>query len=270
MRLKFPILVGVAFAASVLAADPQTTLAPGITEPVHDSLLSSPVAGNVAVIHFKEGDLVKAGAVILDLDKSLEELEVARRKSVYESRAELEAARHRAAVLQSDYESTKRLFEKSQSVSHDEVAKKELEFKLAVGERDRLEDAKERERIELDIAREQLGHRSVVAPFSGVITDLRVDLGVACEPHQPVLRLVDLSKVYFVADVAPAQTAGLSQGQVVTIHVDTSTGERKVKGTVDYLAPVVDGASGLRRVKAIIDNTDMKISPGAVGRMELN
>jgi len=246
------------------------TRVPGITEPVHDSLLSSPVAGAVQTIHFKEGDRVEAGAIILELDKALEELEVKRRQSVYESRAELEAAEHRASVLQLDYESTKRLFEKSKSVSKDEVDKRELEFKLAVGERDRLTAAKERERIELEIARQQLAYRKIVAPFAGVITDLRVDLGVACEPRQPVVRLVELEKIYFVADVTPALTANLSAGREVRLHIESGAGQREVQGTVDYLAPVVDPGSGLRRVKIIFDNPGAEIAPGAVGRLELD
>jgi len=266
---SIPVLLAVIAGVAAFGA-PQPASVPGITEPVHDSLLSSSVAGTVQVIHFKEGDSVKSGAIILELDKSLEELEVARRRSIYESRAELEAAEHRAEVLQADYESTKRLFERSQSVSRDEVDKRELEFKLALAERDRLKAAKERERIELDIARDQLAHRAIVAPFDGVITDLRVDLGVSCEPRQPVVRLVELKRVYFVADVAPALTAGLSHGREVKLRIDVASGHQEIQGTVEYLAPVVDPGSGLRRVKIVFDNPGARISPGAVGRLELD
>lgn len=273
MRTRMLLCVFLSSAAVVLADSRSAaapTRVPGITEPVHDSLLSSPVAGAVHAIHFKEGDLVEAGAVILELDKALEELEVKRRQSVYESRAELEAAEHRASVLQLDYESTKRLFEKSKSVSKDEVDKRELEFKLAVGERERLTAAKERERIELDIARQQLAYRQIVAPFAGVITDLRVDLGVSCEPRQPVVRLVELKKIYFVADVTPALTSNLKPGREARLQIETGSGQREVLGTVEYLAPVVDPGSGLRRVKLIFDNPGAEIAPGAVGRLELD
>src|SRR4030095_14086811 len=51
----------------------------GITEAYLDATLSSPVAGTVARHFFKEGDQVEAGAVIMELDKRLEELEVVRR-----------------------------------------------------------------------------------------------------------------------------------------------------------------------------------------------
>lgn len=272
-RVRLFCFAGAVFAATLAFADQapaKHTLVPGITEPVHDSLLSASVAGTVQLIHFKEGDSVEAGAVILELDKTLEELEVARRRSVYESRAELEAAEHRAKVLQADYESTKRLFDRSQSVSRDDVDKRELEYKLAVGERDRLTAGKERERIELDIAREQLAHRLVVAPFAGVITDLRVDLGVACEPRQPVVRLVELKHAYFVADVTPALTASLTHGRDVKLFIDTAAGPREMHGAVEYLAPVVDPGSGLRRVKVVFENPGAQIAPGAVGRLEID
>jgi RND family efflux transporter MFP subunit len=258
------------FATLVTVAAAAATLVPGITEPVHDSLLSASVAGTVRVIHFKEGDFVESGAVILELDKSLDELEVARRQSIYESRAELDAAEHRVSVLQLDYESTKRLFERSQSVSRDEVDKRELEYKLAVGERNRLIASKERERIELDIAREQLAYRKIVAPFAGVITDLRVDLGVACEPRQPVLRLVELKQAYFVADVVPALTANLTVGLEVKLQIDVAAGKKEMNGKIEYLSPVVDAGSGLRRVKIIFENPNQEIAPGAVGRLALD
>jgi len=273
--MKARIFIGVlaaltgAIGFSAPASPLSRSLVPGITEPVHDSLLSASVAGTVSAIHFKEGDAVEAGAVILELDKSLEELEVSRRLSIYESRAELEAAEHRATVLQADYESTKRLFERAQSVSRDELYKRELDYKLAVGERDRLAASKARERIELEIAREQLLRRTIIAPFAGVITDLRVDLGVACEPRQPVVRLVELKRAYFVADISPTLTVGLVLGREVKIHIEVASGQREVVGKIEYLAPVVDPGSGLRRLKVLFENPGAEIAPGAVGHLEL-
>lgn len=260
----------VAALAGPAVALPAAETITGVTEPVHDALLSATAAGTVKTIHFKEGDTVEAGTVILELDKTLEELEVTRRRSIYESRVELDAAEQRVAVLKTDYESTKRLFERSQSVSRDEFGKKELEYLLAVAERDRLAAAKERERLEYEIAREQLARRAVTAPFAGVITDLRIELGEACEPRQPVVRVVDLSRGYFIANAAPALTARLNKGDTVTLRIEAAGGEREVSGKIEYLAPVVDAASGLRRVKVEFANPGGHIAPGVVGRLILN
>lgn len=261
--VAFLVLSCAAFSIPAFCA----SLVPGITEPLHDSLLSVAAAGTVRVVQVKEGDHVAAGAVILELDKSLEELEVERRRIVFESNVELEAADQRAALLRADFESSKRLLERSQSVSRDEVDKKELEFKLAVAERDRFAVAKERERVEFEMAKEQLARRSVTAPFPGVITDLRIDLGEACEPRQPVVRIVDLSRAYFVANVQPALIAGLVAGSDVKLQIETPDGTREMRGIIDYLAPVIDAGSGLRRVKVLFDNPENAIAPGALGHM---
>src|SRR3954471_6905077 len=58
----------------------------GITEPFLDVTLSASVAGIVTAEKFKEGDFVKEGDVILDLDKKLEELETVRRKLVMDNK----------------------------------------------------------------------------------------------------------------------------------------------------------------------------------------
>src|SRR6187455_2698629 len=58
----------------------------GITEPICDVVLSASVPGIVSAWRFKEGDFVKEGEAIVDLDKRLEELEVERRKLAMDNR----------------------------------------------------------------------------------------------------------------------------------------------------------------------------------------
>jgi len=266
VRTLRPWLLGCAAAALVSTACAEV-LAPGITEPLRDSLLSAAAAGTVHAVNVKEGDRVAQGAIILELDKALEELEVERRRVVYESRVELEAAGQRATLLRADAESNRRLFEKSVSVSREEVERRELEARLGQAEYDRLVAAKERERIEFAMAQEQLARRRVTAPFAGVITDVRIELGEACEPRQPVVRIVDLSRATFVANLAPELCAGLAPGRTVTLRIETPTGVKDVTGTLEYVAPVIDAGSGLLRVKAVFDNPDGAIAPGALGHM---
>src|SRR5437016_1402727 len=81
-------------------AQPVTAL--GITEPFLDSTLSTPVAGIVSLRRFKEGAVISQGDVLVELDKRLEELEVIRRKAVYEQ-------------AENEYIVTKKLFDKPNS-----------------------------------------------------------------------------------------------------------------------------------------------------------
>src|SRR5438477_12787358 len=69
-----------------------TIFVAGVTEPFKDVTVSASVPGTIAARHFPEGAFVKEGQIVIDLDHQLEELEVARRKLVWESKVELNAA----------------------------------------------------------------------------------------------------------------------------------------------------------------------------------
>ena len=66
-------------ANKLASAENPAPLIEGITEPFLDVTLSASVAGIITAQKFREGDFVKEGDVILELDRKLEELETARR-----------------------------------------------------------------------------------------------------------------------------------------------------------------------------------------------
>jgi RND family efflux transporter MFP subunit len=236
MRPIFHILVFTC--ALTAAAFGQTKAVQGITEPYFDVLLSSSVQGTIHTQHFKEGEEVKAGAVILELDSKLEELETSRRKAVME----------RSRV---DYEGTRTLFEKTKAVSKDELDKKAMESAVAA--------------LEHNIAEEQLKRRKILAPFAGSIVEVFLQPGASCEPYKPLVRLVDTKRVYFVGHIEGTAAAALKVGQEVKVEVLGSP--VPVKASISFIAPVVDSASGLAKVKALFDNAEGKIRPGLSAKM---
>lgn len=223
------------FAAEHYAAD-------GITEPILDVTVGSAVAGIVSALKFKEGDFVKEGDVILELDKRLEELEADRRKLVAEQK-------------RMDFETTKVLFQKTTGTPKEEVEKKEVEYKVAV--------------VEHEQAAEMLRKRQITAPLTGTIAEIYLDVGEACQPYQPALRMVDTRRCYFVANIEARAAAGLRLQQPVQLEIDTGANPVPVQGSISYLSPVVDPASGLLKVKAIFENAEGRVRPGLAGKMHL-
>jgi RND family efflux transporter MFP subunit len=212
-----------------------------VTEPFFDVQVSAPVAGIVTAHKYHEGDFVKEGQVMIELDKRIEELEVERRRIVLETK-------------QKDFEATQTLFKTSKSVSKEELDKKESEFKVA--------------KVELDGAEEQLRRRSVTAPISGVITEIQIDPGEACQPYQPILRLVDTRRAYIVANLEASMTARLKLNDTLTATLVTGTSTVTVNAKVSFISPVVDPASGLHKIKAIFENPDGGIRPGITARIQ--
>ena len=213
---------------------------PGITEPFFDVTLSASVPGIISVQKFKEGDWVKEGDVILELDKKLEELEASRRKLVEDTR-------------KIDLDATRVLFQSTKAISKEELEKKVVEYKVAV--------------VEREMAAEQLRKRLIAAPISGTITEITLDVGEACQPYQPLVRLVDTRQCYFVSSLEAQAASRLKLNQTVKLEIETGGPPIVVAAKLIFLSPVVDPGSGLTRVKAIFDNRDGKVRAGIAGRI---
>lgn len=239
----------------------------GITEPFRQSTISATVPGRIASILKDEGDFVKKGAVIIQLEKSEEELEVARRKLIAESTVELQAAKEQVKTLKKDLDATQKLFESTQSVSEEELWKLELEYKRALAEHERLSIQEQREEIEYKMARAQLWKRSVTAPFSGIVVKHHRNEGESCNAQEPLVRIVDTRKCRFVTYVEAAASQGLQERGTVTLKVHGVRPALSVQGIIDYVSPVVDPSSGLREVKVVFDNPDGKVNPGVAAKL---
>lgn len=249
----------------------------GITEPYQQSMISATVAGKLEKIHKKEGTLVKKGESILHLEKTEEELETRRRKLIADNKAEVTAAKHQRSVLKKDYDATQELYKVTQSVSEEEVWQKELEYKRAEAEYQRLKVAEKREQMEYNIALAQMQKREIRAPFSGVVVKINRSLGESINALEPLVQLVNVQKCRFIAYVEAGWVRDLGPGDTVALQIDGGSAvgstNRKdpitIRGSVEFVSPVVDPSSGLRKVKVVFDNQDRKVQPGISGRMLL-
>ena len=241
----------------------------GFTEPYLDAMLGISATGRVAKIHLTEGTTVEMGQVILELDQQLEILEVQRRKLLWESKTEVKSATRQVKTLKSHLKSTKELYKTTGSVPREEMENQELEHALAINELRRLEDAEKREKIEYGIANQQLSRRSLRAPFSGQIAELLINVGENCEFDTPLVHLVNTSRGYFVANVELSVSEQLARGQAVELQLQSGLETVSRKAEIVFISPVVDPASGLRKIKAQFDNPDGNIIPGVAGVMIL-
>ena len=243
----YALLISAAMTSWIAAgADPASSRefeAPGITEAFFDATLSSPVAGIIGKHFFKEGDAVEAGQVIVELDKNMEELEVARRQTVLENSTE---------VLRR----TEELAARTRSVAKEELDKHRAENRIA--------------QAELDLAKEQLRRRQIIAPFPGVIADLfSLDSGEGCQPQTPIARLVDTRRCWLVVNLEAKRAQSLTVGQRLSLRLESEIGSRTVDAEVRFISPVADPASGLVKVKALFDNATARIPAGITASVRL-
>lgn len=232
-----------AFGSTLPIAHGQVTnSAPGITEPYYDGTLSVSIPGTIGRRLVNEGDVVKQGQVIVALDARLEELAVSRRKLVVDT-------------LKTELEGDRKLFETTKSVSKEALEKKELEYRVAV--------------VDWETAVEQLRKRHIYAPVDGIVTEFFLDVGEDCKEQEPVVRMVETRRCYFVSNVEARSGYNLKVGQTVRMEIEAGTSTIPIEGRITFISPVVDPASGLLRVKILFENPDGRIRPGVPGKLIL-
>jgi multidrug efflux pump subunit AcrA (membrane-fusion protein) len=112
--------------------------------------------------------------------------------------------------------------------------------------------------------------RQLISPIDGQVAQFYKDVGEKCEDQQPVVRIVDTRRCHLVANLEPSLAQSLRLNQKVRVEVLIGDSPVTVEGTLIYLSPVADAASGLLRIKAVFENPEGKIRPGIAGRLRID
>ncbi len=132
-------------------------------------------------------------------------------------------------------------------------------------------------RASFTVANVNLQDATLVAPFSGRVAALPLEVGQTVTPGQPVVSIVDLTKVKLVVGVVERKLPLLRRGQPVTVQVEALASQaRKLRdasalgaprhGYVTIVPPAADPATGLFSVEIELDNDERLLRPGMVGR----
>jgi len=230
-------------------------------------------SGRIETIGAREGDAVKAGAVLAELDRAetearrqqasaqanavrafLRELERGSRpEEIAQGRAVLAAAAERVRDAQRDLDRTKTLFEGG-AVSREALDKARLALDLAQSQHDQareqvtiLETGPRREKI--DAQRAQLAQAeaavrvidatldamTIRAPFDGVVTVRHREPGEIVAAGSPVLTIMNPDDRWVRIYVPETRIGAVRVGQAATITTDTFP-EKTYRGEVSVIA----------------------------------
>jgi RND family efflux transporter MFP subunit len=240
--------------------------APGVTQALKDVRLTVTVAGRIEGMMVREGSNVRQGDLLLHLDRKLEELEVRRRMLLVQDRVRIEELRQKERVLAEQVQALRPLLATG-GVSRKQFEDEEMALGATSAERRALEAAKEREMVELLLAQEAYERRHLRSPISGTVTKLAAKEGESIGPSEPVVTVVDTSRVRFMAAVPASAGHRLRVGAGVRIELGQEAASRVRQARVVFVSPVTDPSSGLIEAIAEFDNLDGSVRPGVTGRM---
>jgi len=216
--------------------------------------VAAQVAGPITSVAVEEGDAVAEGQTLLEIDPERRRLESR------ETRARLEQARADLAEREREEARIRTLGERGVA-SQARIDAADTASKLA---RSRLVGAE----AQLGLAERSLRDASVTAPFSGLVARRHVSAGEFVAAGQALFDLVALDPIEVEFHLAEVDSARVTVGDDVEVHVAPYPGE-KFPARVTVIAPTIDPLTRTLRVKAEIVNTDGRLRPGLFARADL-
>jgi len=207
--------------------------------PAESAMLSAQAAGKVIEIHFKEGQKVNKGQLLVRLDsrewlaqQSLLEAELATAEKDLERKEELARIQGVSVAAVDDA----RL-----KVSSIKAAKTEIDVKL--------------------------DYASIRAPFSGTIGLRNVSEGAYLAPGAPVAQLVQTDPIKLEFNVPEKYASQIAVGQNVVFSI--SGNRNTFTGTVYATEPAISANSRTLKIRAKVPNKNGVLIPGAFAEISL-
>lgn len=224
-----------------------------VIEPVEDTIaalgsieanerveIKPEVSGLIQSIIFKEGDRVKKGAKLFELDSRKEAAQVAQVK------AEEELARQNS-------ERAKQLAG-TRAISQQEVDQLASQVNVRAATR-QLEE-------------ERLADRIIYASFDAIAGPRMVSLGQYVNAGTTLVTLVDLDKVKISFKIPERHLAHVKVGQEARLGVGAYP-DKIFTGKVDLINPEIDPTTRTVEVRLIAANPEGLLKPGMFARVEL-
>jgi len=101
----------------------------------------------------------------------------------------------------------------------------------------------------------------ILAPISGILSELGVREGAMVQPGMAAFTLTDLSSVWIIVEVPEAQAAELRIGLRAETHVQALPG-RIFEGRLDYVYPELNAQTRTIKARITLANPEMVLRPG--------
>jgi len=280
-RIAAVALIGLAAAATAQAqgGPPPVTVAKPLVKPIVEMdeytgrfdaaaavEIRARVNGYLDSVLFTDGAIVKQGDPLFMIDRR-------------PYQAALNQAQASLTSLQTKYDFAKSDFERYQRLTKTGAAsERTLEEKRQAFQQAQADIAGARAAV--DTARLNLGYTDIRAPISGRISRKLVTEGNLVSENTTLLTtIVQLDPIYFYFDIDErsylayqrlAQKAGAAglNGKSLAVAVQlTDETDFLHKGRLDFTDNRLDEATGTMRLRAVLDNKDLFLTPGLFGRV---
>ena len=197
------------------------------------------IGGTIINIYVKEGQRVKSGQILMQLDDS----------SIQDNIAKINT---QLTLAKTTFERQKRLW--------DQKIGSEMQFLQAKTQYESLENNK-------SALMTQSEKMKIKAPFSGIIDEIFSKKGELASPQLPVIRLVNLDQVYVEADVTETYLPYIKAGNEVLVKFPSINTE--VRSKISQVGNVINPNNRSFKIKILVKNKDRLIKPNLLADIQI-
>ena len=243
--------------------------ATGYAAAINTTNLVARVQGFLQEINYKDGELVKQGATLFVIEPEPYKLK-------------LEQAQAAEAGAQATLKQAEAEYERQVELASRQVATK-VALDNATANKDSALARLKQAQVDTKQAAINLGYTQVKAPFDGIVTARLVSLGELVGANGPtqLATIVQTNPIYVNFSIneqevlnirADMRRLGITQEELkqfpIEVGLQTDAGY-PYRGTLDYVAPAIDRATGTLAVRAILQNESGVLVPGNFVRVRV-
>ena len=264
----------------------------------NSSVIAARIMGNVVKLYVREGDQVRAGQTLIELENREAGTQIARaqagvrestdaldevERSIRAAESAQQAANANEKLASTTFNRYRTLFErKSVSPQEFDEVRTKLEIAKAENERaDRLLQAMKSKRAQMharidqanaDVsgARIYAGYSRLVSPINGIVVSKQADVGTMAMPGAPLITIENDSSYQLEVAVEESQLSNIHLHDQARVEIE-AIGEKDLTCSVVEIVPAADPNSRSYNVKLALPNiAGAQLRSGLYGKASFN
>ncbi|ECO2169766.1 efflux RND transporter periplasmic adaptor subunit [Campylobacter coli] len=222
----------------------------------YDVIIKPQVSGVIVEKLFKAGDLIKKGQTLFIIEQD-------------KFKASVNSAYGKALMARANFDNASKDYNRSKTL-YNKGAISQKEYDSALANFNNTKANLTSARADLENARIDLAYTEIKAPFDGIVGDALINIGdYVSSSSTELVRITNLNPIYadfYISDTDKLNIVRNTQDgkwDLSNIYANLNLNGEIVKGKLYFIDSVIDANSGTVKAKAIFDNNNSTLLPGA-------
>jgi membrane fusion protein, multidrug efflux system len=206
----------------------------GSIESRKNVVMSAETVGTIEKINVDEGQFVKQGQLLVQLENN--------------------TLRRNLAELETSYDLAENMFERQSNLWEQKIGT-EVQYLEAKNRKESLEN-------QMETLKSQIAKTYIRAPFNGTVDELEAKIGMLAQPGVPLIRLVSMDNIYIKADISESYIGAFEKGQKTMVSIPSLNLD--FESEITSLGQVINPDNRTFSVEVIVPDLEVRLKPNLI------